>query len=200
MARDNTKYDNTGLKTKYPKNQEIMYNLRANYCNSTPAVIYGTAEDKRVISHLFMPSTKLLLLHKSVEKLLLPWWDRIKSPVHVQQAAPREKFKPTGTNGNENICLSMLWTGADFISLKDFLKHGLSDQIVEVSDQAISNAESKILSSSKNTLELVFSDKAHSWQTNFLFFPLMLIFQCAQMTYLLSLSFTLHFTRFPLKD
>lgn len=57
-----------------------MYNLRANDCNSTPAVICGAAEDKEVTSHLFTPSAKPLLLHKSAEKLLLPWWDRIKSP------------------------------------------------------------------------------------------------------------------------
>lgn len=71
-----------------------MYNLRGNYCNSTPAVVCGEAEDKRVISHLFTPSAKLLLLHKSIEKLLLPWRDRIKSSAHVQQPHPDKSSNP----------------------------------------------------------------------------------------------------------
>jgi len=72
MARNNIKFDNMGLKTK-PKNQETTHNLRANYCNSTPAVTCGIVEGRRIISHLFTPPVKLLLLHESVEKLLLPW-------------------------------------------------------------------------------------------------------------------------------
>lgn len=48
MARDNIKYDNMRLKTKTPKKQEIMYNLRA--CNPKLAVAGDIAEDKRTIS------------------------------------------------------------------------------------------------------------------------------------------------------
>lgn len=57
-----------------------MYNLRANYCNSTPAVICGIAEDKRVISQLFTPSVKLLLLHESVKKATFALVGQNKAP------------------------------------------------------------------------------------------------------------------------
>lgn len=50
MARDNIKYDKLRLKTKNPKKQEIMYNLRANYCNPKLAITGGIAENKRAIS------------------------------------------------------------------------------------------------------------------------------------------------------
>lgn len=38
------------LKTKNPKKQEIMYKLRATYCNPKPAITCGIAEDKRAVS------------------------------------------------------------------------------------------------------------------------------------------------------
>lgn len=96
MARDNIKYDNMRLKTKTPKKQDVQ---PKSYCNPKPAITCGIAEEKRAISIHRKPALATQVCRKAPSAMVG------QNKVPSSAGVPREKFKPTGVNESENICV-----------------------------------------------------------------------------------------------